>query len=204
MLYLIIKKLTQGARMDPIFMFLFYIYVAVLVYIDSTALKNQGAKIAPVLWGALTLVLNVFALLVYFIMRRFVWKPQVDKTIQDAHSTQTSITSMRVFRIAAYTIGFLLFGLMAGGHGPILAEHYHSKIKVGMTEAEVENIFRAYKDRRLFFFIHDNLATEQKDKNGQNWKRIVFMGPVFQKNDFKVYFDDQRKVKAISAVRHWD
>lgn len=73
-----------------------------------------------------------------------------------------------------------------------------------MTESEVENIFKAYKDRRSFFYMRDNLATEPKDTNGQNWKWIGFMGPVFQKNDFKVYFDEQRKVKAVSEVRHWD
>lgn len=140
--------------MDPIFMFLFSVYIATLVFINFSSLKN--------------------------------------------------LTSNRPFRIAAYTIGFLLFGLMNGCHGPMLAEHYHSKIKLGMSESEVKKIFKTYKDRRSFFYMHDNLSTEKADKNGKNWKWIGFMGPVFQKNDFKVYFDEQRKVTAVSEVRHWD
>lgn len=74
--------------------------------------------------------------------------------------------------------------------------------------------FQSYRDRCEGKLIHnaeefirsmDDIANKKFDYAIYEAKTIVlFMGPVFVHNDFKIHFNSQGRVESITPVRHWD
>ena len=66
---------------------------------------------------------------------------------------------------------------------------------------------KRYKSQEFqeFSRIVENVANKRMDYLTYEVRiRALYMGPVFLKNDFVVYFDSEGKVKSITTVTHWD
>lgn len=103
-------------------------------------------------------------------------------------------------------------------HVPYFAKKVHTGIQKGMTATEVVKIITnsAIKPT-LCHWRHEGsvkiLASNREDcqiPSGLDKSRsnveltILYMGPGFMHNDFKVTFSDGRIVAAITEFRQWD
>ena len=110
----------------------------------------------------------------------------------------------------------ILLALPAGCQSPFVARYAQGKIQNGMTASEVNKVVTDLGAREVFCNIKqeeliigqkcvdliDSLASQDSIDKAE--MTVLFMGPVFLKNDFNVIFGKDRKVLSKTAVRSWD
>lgn len=119
--------------------------------------------------------------------------------------------------VIAYTAGCL---------NPLRIYHVRNKIKVGISVSAVLDILAKNKGHHSYWLklcSKENNCEEKMcepaefikiTKNIVNKKitystyeariNVLFVGPGFLKNDFKVYFNPEGKAESITPVKHWD
>jgi hypothetical protein len=124
-------------------------------------------------------------------------------------------------RLAKYILSFVFVVLVLGlmqCHVPYFARKVHKGIEKGMTASEVVKIVTdSVIKPTLCHWRHEGgekyLASKREDcqiPSGIDISRsnveltILYMGPGFMHNDFKVTFSDGRIVTAITEFRQWD
>jgi hypothetical protein len=108
---------------------------------------------------------------------------------------------------------------------PWVAKSAHKKMKVGMSVNEVVDILLKYrhhssqlriklceddcKERNYgpdeFIKIVNQVANKEISYVNYEAKiYVLFMGPAFNHNDFRIYFNSEGRVETITELRHWD
>ncbi len=111
------------------------------------------------------------------------------------------------------------FCSLARFHAPFVARYANGKIKNGMTISEVKQSLNGLGKYHIYCEVDkkgqvDTLFDDAKceevisgvlNQHTDNVRMtVIFMGPVFLKNDFCINFGGDGKVKAVTVVRSWD
>ncbi|HQR06337.1 MAG TPA: hypothetical protein PLN21_05920 [Gemmatales bacterium] len=89
------KELQQWDMMLRVIGLIVGIITAVILYRDASYLKENGARLSPVLWAILGLLLSVVAAAIYCALRTLVWNQQLGtKSLVngDEGSTSTQVS----------------------------------------------------------------------------------------------------------------